>query len=106
MRLERSGQAVITQRRSTVAPDIPFVAELGFAEFDVSSWQGLVVPAGTPQKIVSLLRREVAKVLSLPGDKEKLSQLVRSPRRIRRKNFAITSQRRLRDGKLSLAARA
>jgi tripartite-type tricarboxylate transporter receptor subunit TctC len=44
--------AITTADRSAVAPQVPTVIELGFAGYDVSSWQGIVVPAGTPKDIV------------------------------------------------------
>lgn len=56
--------AVTTERRSSVAPDVPTVAESGLAGFDVSSWQGLVVPAGTPKEIIDRLHVAVMKALA------------------------------------------
>ena len=44
--------AITTADRSAVAPQVPTGIELGFAGYDVSSWQGIVVPAGTPKDIV------------------------------------------------------
>ena len=49
--------------RQSVAPELPTVAELGFKGFDVSSWQGLVVPAATPKDIVERLHRDTVKLL-------------------------------------------
>ena len=58
--------AVTTAQRSGVAPDLPTVAESGLPGFDVSSWQGLVVPAGTPREIIERLHGAVMKALSAP----------------------------------------
>ncbi|WP_421954121.1 Bug family tripartite tricarboxylate transporter substrate binding protein [Polaromonas sp.] len=56
--------AVTSARRSTSMPDIPTVAELGFKDFDVSTWYGLFMPAGTPKEIVSTVNAEVNKLLA------------------------------------------
>ena len=58
--------AVTSARRSTSLPDVPTVAELGFKDFDVSTWYGLFMPAVTPQAIVSAANAEVNKLLALP----------------------------------------
>jgi tripartite-type tricarboxylate transporter receptor subunit TctC len=71
--------AISTEKRSTVAPTIPTVAEQGYAGFDVSSWQGIVVPAGTPRPIVQRLNRELAKVLASADIREKFAQFSAVP---------------------------
>jgi tripartite-type tricarboxylate transporter receptor subunit TctC len=68
------GLAVTTLKRSAVAPALPTVAELGYAGFDVSSWQGIVLPAGTPREIVERLNRELVKVLAAQDVKEQFAQ--------------------------------
>ncbi len=71
--------AISTEKRSTVAPTIPTVAEQGYAGFDVSSWQGIVVPAGTPRPIVQRLNRELTKVLASSDIREKFAQFSAVP---------------------------
>ena len=44
--------AVTSAKRSGALPDIPTMAELGFKDFDITPWWGVVVPAGTPRPIV------------------------------------------------------
>lgn len=66
--------AVTTDKRSATAPMLPTVAESGNANFDVSSWQGIVVPAGTPKAVIQRLNRDLVKVLSTPEMKERFSQ--------------------------------
>ena len=66
--------AVTTDKRSATAPTLPTVAESGYANFDVSSWQGIVVPAGTPKAVIQRLNRDLVKVLSLPDVKERFAQ--------------------------------
>ena len=58
--------AVTSAKRSSSAADIPTVAELGYKDFDVSTWYGLFMPAGTPAAIVAAMNAEVNKLLALP----------------------------------------
>lgn len=60
-----------TAKRALIAPDIPAVAEV-LPGFEITSWYGLLAPAGTPQPVVSTLHREVTRILQLPDVKEKL----------------------------------
>lgn len=62
--------AVTGPARAAVAPEIPTVAESGLPGFEVTSWYGLFVPAGTPEKIVKTLHAEAVKALALPDVKE------------------------------------
>lgn len=48
-----------TVKRSSVAPDL--LAEAGYPGFDVSSWQGIVVPASTPQEFGSYIAAEITR---------------------------------------------
>ena len=63
----RAGKAqalgVTTAKRSPAAPEIPAIAE-SLPGFDVSSWAGLVAPAGTPRSIVARLNAETVKVIT------------------------------------------
>jgi tripartite-type tricarboxylate transporter receptor subunit TctC len=65
--------AVTTARRAAAAPEVPTVAESGVPGFDVSNWQGIVVPAKTPPAIVARLNRDILAALKLPGMAEALS---------------------------------
>jgi tripartite-type tricarboxylate transporter receptor subunit TctC len=55
--------AVLSSNRSAVFPDVPTLAESGFAGFEASVWYGFVAPAATPMPIVNLLHAEVQKAL-------------------------------------------
>ena len=57
---------VTTKERSQALPDVPTVAEQGFAGFDVSVFFGLVVAAGTPKDVVDTLNRAFADALKQP----------------------------------------
>src|ERR1700688_4117411 len=58
--------AVTTKERIVNLPDIPTMYELGWKNLVTSSWQGVLVPTGTPQPIVEKLRAAIAKVLADP----------------------------------------
>jgi tripartite-type tricarboxylate transporter receptor subunit TctC len=67
--------AVTSSKRSFVAPDVPTMAEAGLAGYDISSWQAMYAPAGTPREIVSRLHAETARILRAPENQKKLSEL-------------------------------
>lgn len=53
------GLAVTSLKRIAAAPDVPTVAESGFPGFESSSWNGVMLPARTPQPIINRLNREI-----------------------------------------------
>lgn len=61
-------------KRVPAYADTPTVAESGFAGFDVSSWVGLLVPAGTPRPIVERLQAEVKHILESPDFAARLAE--------------------------------
>lgn len=61
--------AVTSAKRSTSLPETPTVAELGYKDFDVSTWYGIFVPAGTPKDVVTTLNAEINKLLATPDMK-------------------------------------
>jgi tripartite-type tricarboxylate transporter receptor subunit TctC len=65
--------------RSTSLPDLPTVAEQGFAGFTASSWFALVAPAQTPPAIVEKLAAEVEKILKSPDMIARLETLGSEP---------------------------
>jgi tripartite-type tricarboxylate transporter receptor subunit TctC len=71
--------AIASPQRSPQLPDVPTVAESGFPGFDVTSWYGVVVRAGTPLAIVKKLHADMAEALAAPDVKEKLASLGLDP---------------------------
>lgn len=69
--------ALLSDKRSPVLPDVPAVKEAGgnLSQFNVSSWNGLSVPAKTPREVVQRLSRELQTVLALPEVKKRLLEL-------------------------------
>jgi tripartite-type tricarboxylate transporter receptor subunit TctC len=50
-----------------VLPDVPTIAETVIPGFDVSSWHGVVAPAGLPNDILTRLNTEIATALKTPS---------------------------------------
>ena len=69
------GLAILAAKRSAALPDVPTMAEAGIPNQESDTLTGIVVPADTPNEIVALLQREVAKIVALPDIKEKLLTL-------------------------------
>jgi tripartite-type tricarboxylate transporter receptor subunit TctC len=64
--------AVTMPRRLAVLPDVPTLSETVMAGMEMSAWQGVMVPAGTPAPVVQRLGAELAKVLAHPETRAKL----------------------------------
>ncbi|MDQ3446634.1 MAG: tripartite tricarboxylate transporter substrate binding protein [Pseudomonadota bacterium] len=67
--------AVTSMTRSVVSPDVPTMAEAGLAGYDISSWQAVFAPAGTPAPIVERLYTEIARILKMPDIQKRLTDL-------------------------------
>jgi len=66
-----------SSKPSPAVPGVPIIAQYanagnGLANFEASSWFGILAPAGTPKDIVNKLQQEIAKSLASPAIKEKL----------------------------------
>jgi len=64
--------AVTTAKRIALDPTLPTMMESGIKNFDMSSWQAVYAPRGTPRPIVQKLYGEIAKILRMPDVKDKL----------------------------------
>ena len=71
--------AVSTKTGSHALPDIPTMSESGYGEIEGESWFIVLVPAGTPNEIIALLHRDIAKIMTLPDMKECLAVLGYEP---------------------------
>ncbi len=65
--------AVSSSRRIDALPDVPTVAESGFAGFEADQWYGVVAPAGTPAERIERLNAEINKALASPDVQQQLS---------------------------------
>ncbi|MBP6405043.1 MAG: tripartite tricarboxylate transporter substrate binding protein [Ramlibacter sp.] len=64
--------AVTTGKRSAALPDVPTVAESGFAGYDIPIWTALMAPKGTPEPVLARLRTAVAEILQEKDTVDKL----------------------------------
>ncbi|MCV9947610.1 tripartite tricarboxylate transporter substrate binding protein [Rhizobium sp. BT-175] len=61
--------------RSLLLPDVPTAEEEGVKGFDVTSWNGIFAPAGTPQAVVDKLNAALIEVLADPDIKKRFAEL-------------------------------
>ena len=71
--------AVGTPKRSPALPEIPTVAESGYAGFDASLWLGLVAPAGTPQPVIERINKELVALIGAADTREALDKAGAEP---------------------------
>ena len=71
--------AVTTLARSPAMPDLPTIAESGLPGFDLTTWFGLMVPAGTPPEIVIKLNAGIARALNAKDMRERLEKMGAEP---------------------------
>ena len=67
--------AVTTTQRWPGLPQVPTMMESGYKDFEISTWIGLLAPAGTPKEIVARLHGEVARIIRLPEVQERFRDL-------------------------------
>lgn len=74
----RSGRvraiAITGPQRSTALPEVMTFSEAGLPTYDASSWNGVLVPAGTPRAVVDRLNAEIVRILKSPNVLERLAQ--------------------------------
>lgn len=66
--------AVVSDKRSGVAPDLPTFAEQGVAGLDLQNWFGVTAPAGTPAAITAQLARDISAAVAEPAFQELLTR--------------------------------
>ena len=67
--------AVTSDSRSATLPGVPTLAEAGLPGYEASAWNGVAVPARTPQAVVARLNREINAIVSVPAVKQRLQEL-------------------------------
>ena len=67
--------AVTSSQRSRLAPDLPTVAESGYAGYEAFGWNGLAKPANTPKAIVAKLNGEVLRTLRQPAILQRIADV-------------------------------
>jgi tripartite-type tricarboxylate transporter receptor subunit TctC len=82
--------AFTSARRVAGAPDVPTLAESGYAGFDVLSWYGVLAPAGTPAEVVRKLNGEINAIVQAPDVRARLVALGAEPTGGTPEQFAAT----------------
>ena len=74
----RSGRiraiAITGTQRTPALPEVMTFAQAGLPAYDASSWNGILVPAGTPRAIVDRLNGELVRILKTPAVQERFAQ--------------------------------
>jgi len=70
---------ITTKERSALAPDIPTIAEQGFAGYDFQSWYGLWAPKGTPRDICERINALMRETMRDPAVIERLNKSLLEP---------------------------
>src|SRR5438477_4402201 len=65
--------AVWSGKRASSLPEVPTMQEAGFAGFDMSQWQGVLAPAGTPRPVLQRLNAEIAKAMHATDVHERIA---------------------------------
>ena len=71
--------AIVAPQRAAALPEVPTVAEAGLRDFEVTTWYGILAPAGTPRPIVTRLNAEIVRVMHTPEVKERLAAMATDP---------------------------
>jgi len=82
------GLGIATLKRSQFLPDLPTIAEAGYAGFEAVGWIGIAAPAKTPAAILDKLNAEMVKIIHEPDVQEKLAALAFTPVGDSRAQFA------------------
>jgi tripartite-type tricarboxylate transporter receptor subunit TctC len=62
-------------QRSPFFADVPTVADAGVPGYEVTSWNGLFAPAGTPTEIIGLLNKAIREIVAIPEVKQRYADL-------------------------------
>jgi tripartite-type tricarboxylate transporter receptor subunit TctC len=71
--------ATFAPRRLAANPELPTMIELGYPDVELTDWQGVVAPAGTPVDVIERLSKELTDIVAKPAMKERLEQLSAEP---------------------------
>ena len=66
--------AVTTAQRLPYLPEVPTIAELGFPDYEINSWQGVFAPAGTPKDIIAKINHELVQMLNTPEVRARMAR--------------------------------
>jgi tripartite-type tricarboxylate transporter receptor subunit TctC len=87
--------AIGSERRATILPDLPTVAESGVPGYGAENSYGLLAPRGTPPGIVSVLHREISEALKTDDMRAKLLKLGFEPLTATPSEFSLYLKREI-----------
>jgi len=79
---------VTTQKRSSLLPDVPTIAEAGVPGFDWPIWYGVWAPVGTPAEVVDKLAKDIARALAAADVRDRLAKHGADPMSMTQPEFA------------------
>jgi tripartite-type tricarboxylate transporter receptor subunit TctC len=79
---------VTTEKRSSLLPEVPTIAEAGVSGFDYPIWYGVWAPAATPAEVVDKLARDIARALATPDVRDELAKHGADPISMTQPEFA------------------
>ncbi len=71
---------MIARERSAALPDVPTAAEAGLPNYEVTTWYGVLAPAGTPRPIIDRLNAELVRIMHAPDLQERFAATGTEPR--------------------------
>ena len=71
--------AVTSEKRSSLLPEVPTLAEAGIENVQADAWMGMVAPAGTAKPILDKLHAEIVAILKMPEVVEQLRRVYMEP---------------------------
>jgi tripartite-type tricarboxylate transporter receptor subunit TctC len=80
--------AISSQARSSVQPDVPTIAESGYAGFETTAWWGVFAPAGMPEALADMLAADVEGIVGSEAFRRQLEPLGVVPTVLSRRAFA------------------
>jgi tripartite-type tricarboxylate transporter receptor subunit TctC len=87
--------ALVAPQRSSALPDVPTVAEAGLRDFEMTTWYGVLAPAGTARSIVVRLNAELVKIMHSSELKERLAATGTEPLTSTPEEFAAYIKREI-----------
>ena len=67
-----AGSAVTSAKHALALPELPTIAESGVPGYEVTSWNAILAPAGTPKEIITRLNGELNKIIAAPDMRQRL----------------------------------
>jgi tripartite-type tricarboxylate transporter receptor subunit TctC len=71
--------AVIAPKRAAALPEVPTMAEAGYPRVTLTSWYGVMAPAGTPRPVIDKLAAEITRILGMPDVRERVASQFAEP---------------------------